>query len=314
MTLLRRALLVQGVCLAGSGAVVVAIASYMTANPPTCYGWCLNVTPIFWFLVGLPLLPPAVVILLLAWRWRARRRWPAIALLGIDAAVLLFSALVLGAYPSVVADPVPALGLVPVVLMLPAIATALLSLDVLRPIAWIPILAVGAAFSLLLGVLVSVNVIGPIHQEIPGELSLSYGRTVVYEGRDLGCVDYEAGWTHQHTCTDAALVVYRGSGDPGQDQLTIDRSVQDPTRLSPTENKIEPLPVDAPFGKSYTGKGDYRAAGGCLLIIDRTSAAAVKPTFGHCGSPQDYADIRAHWPADEAYAIGIVYWYTRPPY
>jgi hypothetical protein len=313
MTLLRRALLVQGFCLAGFGVVVVAIASYMTANPPTCYGWCLNLTPIFWFMVGLPLLPPAVVMFLLAWRWRARRRWPAIVLFVTDAAVLLFSALVLGAYPLYAADPIPAVGLVPVVLILPAIGTTLLCLDVLRPIRWIPILGVGAASCLLLGVLVSVNVIGPVHQEIPGELSLSFGRTVVYEGRDLGCIDYVAGWTRQHRCTDSALVVYRGSGDPGQDQLTIDRAVVDPTRLSPTENKIQPLPVDAPYGPSYTGKGDYRAAGGCLLIIDRGSPAAVKPAFGHCGSLQDYADIRAHWPADDAYAIGIVYWYTRPP-
>jgi hypothetical protein len=314
MTLLRRALLVQGVCLAGAGAVVVAIASYMTANPPVCYGWCLNLAPIFWFLVGLPLLPPAVVILMLAWLWRGRRRWPAVVLFVTDAVVLLFSASVLGTYPSDVADPVPALGLLPVALMLPAIATTLLCLHVLRPIRWIPILAVSAAACVLLGVLVSVNVIGPVHQEIPGELSLSFGRTVVYEGRDLGCMDYVAGWTRQHRCLDAALVVYRGSGDPGQDQLAIDRAVQDPTRLSPTENKIEPLPVDAPFGQSYTGKGDYRAAGGCLLIIDRSSPAAVRPAFGHCGLPQDYSDIRAHWPADEAYAIGIVYWYTRPPY
>ncbi|HET7421868.1 MAG TPA: hypothetical protein VFL27_15920 [Candidatus Dormibacteraeota bacterium] len=312
MTLLRRALLVQGVCLLVPVLLLISIAAYLTARPPACAGWCLNLAPFFLLVAAAPFVPPLVVILLLAWRWRRPATWPAVLLGVANLAIFALTWAALSQYPMQSADPLPAVGLAPLLVILPAVATTLLAIDVLSPIPWIPVLGLAGAACVLMGALLAFNVIGPPHQQIPGELALSFPKTVVYEGRDLGCRDYVAGWVQQHTCTAQALVVYRGSGDPYADQLTIDKAVEDKTRYSPTMDKIETLPVDAPFGRSYLSTADYRNGGGCLLIIDRSLQAPPQPPTGHCGTAADYSDIRAHWPGTDAYAIGIVYRYDRP--
>lgn len=309
---LRRALLVQGSCLALVVMALLAVVVNSYVNPPSCYGWCLDLTPVYAGLAAIPFVPPAIVTLIAAWRWRGRSLWPAWVVLVTDAGVLVLTVILLQAYAAQWPSPVPALGLLPLVVVLPALATALLVVARLRPIPWRPALGVSAIGCLVLGGLVFFNVIGPIWQEIPGELSLPFSSAVVYTSHDQGCFDTDQGWTHQHNCYDSALVVYRGSGDPGADQLTIDKAVEDRTRLSPTEGKVEPLPVDRPFAPTVLHTADPRNAGGCLLIIDRYTPPPAKAAYGHCGGPRDYADIRAHWPSNDAYAIGIVYTYTRP--
>ena len=309
---LRRALVIQGVSLLAAVTAVLATAIEGLVHPPVCSDWCLNVGPVFLIMGSTPFVPPLIVLALLAWRWRGKSLWPAGVLVVTDVVIVVVAVGILRAYPMEWPEPVPAIGLLPVVVILPALATTVLAVDQVRPIPWRPVIAAGALACVVLGGLIAFNVVGPLHQDIPGQLSLPFSAAVVYKDRDLGCHDYDAGWTHQHVCLNSALVVYRGSGDPGADQLTIDRAVEDRTRLSPTEGKVEPLPVDAPFGQSYLSTMDYRQAGGCLLIIDRSSTPPAGQTFGHCATAGDYEDVRGHWPASDPYAIGIVYWYTRP--
>jgi hypothetical protein len=310
---LRRALLAQGICLLAPVGATAFNYYDAVAHPAVCYGWCLpTLGPVLWLMGTLPLVPAAVLVFVLAWRWRGPSVWPAFLLAAVNLAVLLVGAGLLSTYVTETGDPNPASGLLGLLLVLPPVATTVLAVNRLRPIPWRPGLVAGAVGSGVLAILLTVNVIGPPHQEIPGELSLPFSKTVVYEGHDLGCRTRVSGWVKQHECTNASLVVYWGSGDPSADQLIIGRAVQDPTRFPPNNGKVEPLPVDAPFGQSYTGKIDYRERGGCVLIIDRNSPPPAVLTYGHCGSVQDYADIRAHWPGDVPYAIGVVYWYIRP--
>lgn len=282
---------------------------YHQLHPPVCYGWCIDFSGVVFVGVSVIFGLPAIVTALLGWRWRGPQAWPVTLLLAVDGAVGAVTLLILVLYAQGQLSPAPALGLLPVLVALPAFATATMATHLFYPLPWRPLLAVGAAGSLVLGTLVALNVVGPVHQEIPGELPLHLNKKIAYEARDLGCRTYEAGWTVQHTCTVAALVVYSGSGSLLDDEPAIADALSGDQRLVAP---LGPLPVDTPVNLTHSSRVDFRNGGFCLLIIDRVAAAPAALKYGHCGTTDDYADIRANWPEDDPYAIGIVYWYTRP--
>jgi hypothetical protein len=107
-------------------------------------------------------------------------------------------------------------------------------------------------------------------------------------------------------------VVYRGSGDSDRDQATINQVLLAQKRLQASQVQVLPLPVVTGVYLSDSRTVDSRNTGLCLVITDRFTPAPSKPAFPFrpCGTPADYADILSHWPADDAYAIGIIYYYS----
>lgn len=292
------------------GLTVPGYIDYLT-RPLVCYGWCLDFRDLP-FLLSVTALGPAIVLLLiLAWRWRRPRRWPLLVLAVVSVWAVAVTAVYLASYSSG-GEPAPATGLLPVFVILPSLVTTVLGARLVWPLPWKPLVGVSAAGSVLLAALVATNVIGPVHQEIPGELSLPFSKKVVYEGRDTGCSTWVAGWTTQHECINSTLVVYRGSGDWSADEARITRILVSSERLPPGDYLVGPPPVDVPAGQRYKGGVDARNRGMCVAIVDRVSAGPATPAFGHCASAAVYSDIRANWPENDAYAIGILYWYWRP--
>jgi hypothetical protein len=156
--------------------------------------------------------------------------------------------------------------------------------------------------------------IKPVHQDIPGEISLPFSRTTVYEGRSLGCQDHVQGWVDKHECLGATLLVYRGSGDPSRDQATINGALVAQQRIRPADANVALLPVDMGVNRTYSPDVDPSNAGLCVIITDRSTPLPSPFVLGRCGLTTDYADIRSHWPGNDAYAIGIIYYFDRRDY
>ncbi len=277
-------------------------------------GFCLDLRGLAFDLTATFLGPVIVLLLVLAWRWRGPRRWPLAIVALIDAAAIALTIFVLFDFLRTRSDSIPTPAAAPPLLLLPAIATAALGANLVRPVQWKSILAVSTAGCLLLATFMWTYVVHPVHQSIPGELSLPFSRTAVYEGRDNGCREYVAGWTRQHECTRATLLVYRGSGDWIRDEATINQVLATQQRGLPAGKLIDQLPVDTVVNRTNSPKVDATNAGLCLIITDRVTTAPPKPQPGRCGMVTDYADIRSHWPGADAYAIGIIYHFERSDY
>jgi hypothetical protein len=313
--LLRVALLLQAMGLL----VVIAftVPDYIDAqlHPPICTGICID-------LRGLPFVgtlvvfgPVVAVLVLLTWRWRGPRLWPLTIVAVVDAAAIVLVASVVIDFVHTRNISVPPVASVPSLVLLPALITTALGINLVRPLPWKPIVAVSTAGCLTSAALMSWNVIGPVQQRIPGEVSLPFSKLTAYEGRELGCQDVSGGLdSTARTCTRATLVIYRGSGDASSDQATIFHSLVTQKRAQPGDWHVGPLPVSMYVGRSYDSDVDASNAGFCLIITDRITAAPTNRLPTQCGSPADYADIRSHWPADDAYAIGIIYYSSRQGY
>lgn len=312
--MLRVALLLQAVGLLVT--IGLTVPDYVDAqfHPLVCTHMCIDLRGLPFELTMVVFGPVVVLLLLLAWRWRGPRLWPLAVVAVVDAAAIALVASVVIDFAYTRFDSVPPVASAPPLLLFPALVTIALGTNLVRPVPWKRIGAVGAAGSVVLAVFLWSYVIGPVHQRIPGEILLPFSKSVAYEGRDLGCLDYEAGWTFQHRCVRATLVVYRGSGNVAGDQATINHVLLAQKRIQPGENHIGQLPVSMSVNSTYALDVDGSNAGLCLIITDRVTPAPSKLLPAQCGTPSDYADIRSHWPADHAYAIGIIYYYYRPDY
>jgi hypothetical protein len=311
---LRIALLLQAMALLVS--IALTVPDYLEArfHPRVCVSWCLDLQGLAFYLSVIFFGPVIVILLLLVWRWRGSRRWPLAVVATIDALAIYWAAASMIPFVHPQLDSIPSVAFAPPLLLLPALATLALGANLVRMVPWKPTIAASAVGCLLLAAFLWTHVIQPVHQRIPGEISLPFSRVVAYEGRDLGCQDYLAGWTHQHVCTRATLLIYRGSGDPSSDQATINQVLLAQKRLQPGEDHVVQLPVDMVVNRTDSPEVDPSNSGLCLLITDRFTAAPSTLSYPHCGSPDDYADIRSHWPAEDAYAIGIIYKYSPPDY
>jgi hypothetical protein len=259
--------------------------------------------------------PIIVALLVLAWRWRGPGRWPLALVAVFDVgAIFLTAGITVGAFYNRT-DSVPPLASVPPLLLLPALATLALGISVVTPLKLRPILAASTAGCVLLAAFLWVFAVRPVHQDIPGELSLPFSRTAAYQSRDLGCEDNVQGWVDTHTCMSATLLVYRGSGDVSNDIGTVDQALAAHQQsILVGGGLVTPLPVDAGVGRTGVSEVDPSNAGLCVIITDRITSPPSNSKLGRCAVVTDYADIRSHWPADDAYAIGIIYYWERRDY
>jgi hypothetical protein len=312
--LLRAALVLQAAGLLGIIALTFPDWLDQRLHPYVPCGLCLDLRGLALDLSAIFLGPVALLLLILAWRWRGPRLWPLAIVALIDTAAIFLTADGTVAFLQNRTESIPPYASAPLLILLPALATLALGVNLLRPVRLRPLLAASTAGCMLLAAFFLFSAIRPVQQTIPGELSLPFSRTAVYEGRDLGCWDHVQGWVDEHTCLRAALLVYRGSGDPSKDQETINRILVAQERIQLADSKVVPLPLDTAVNKTYSRDVDPNNAGLCLLIIDQQTVVPPRPQLGRCGMVTDYADIHSHWPGDDAYAIGIIYYWERPDY
>jgi hypothetical protein len=311
---LRVALLLQAAGLLALIALTVPDWIDGHFHPYASCGLCLDLRGLAFDLTAIFLGPVFVLLLGLSWRWRGPRLWPLAVVALIDAAAIFLTAVVTVSFFHNRTDSVPPFASAPPLLLLPALATLALGINLVRPVPLKRIIAVSAAGCMLLAAFLWFFAIRPVHQTIPGELSLPFSKTAVYEGRDLGCQDHVQGWIDEHTCTRATLLVYRGSGDPSKDEAIIERALSAQRHSVPVDKLVKPLPVDVGINRTASPEVDPINAGLCLIVTDRSSVPPPSMELGHCGLVTDYGDIRSHWHGDDAYAIGIIYYWERRDY
>jgi hypothetical protein len=277
-------------------------------------GLCLDFRGLPFYLAAAGLGPVAVLLLILGWMWRGRRLWPLGLVVLVDAAAIFLTVDVAIGFFHNRTDSIPPLASAPLLLLLPALGTLALGLNLVRPVRLRPVLAASAAGCILLAAFLWFFSIRPVHQSIPGELSLPFSKTAVYEGRSLGCQDQVQGWIDEHRCTRATLLVYRGTGDLSKDEATIEQVLSAQLRRVPAGELIQPLPLDMGVSRTQNPDVDPSNAGFCLIITGRAATPASSMKVGHCGTVTDYTDISSHWPWDDAYAIGVIYYWEGRDY
>jgi hypothetical protein len=311
---LRAALVLQAIALLAVIALTFPDWLDGQLHPYVPCGFCFDLRGLAFDISAVFLGPVILVLLLIAWRWRRPRLWPLAIVALIDAAAFFLTAFATISTLQNRTESIPQAFWAPVLLLLPALSTLALGVSLVRPVSLRRFLALSFAGSVLLATLLWFFPIRPVHQSIPGELSLSFSKTTVYEGRSLGCQDYVQGWVDKHDCTGATLLVYRGTGDLSSDEATINGAFAAQHRQVLEGALLKPLPVDVGVGHSYSSAIDPNNGGLCVIITDRVSPPPSGLAPGRCGLVTDYADIRAHWPGDDAYAIGIIYYFERHDY
>jgi hypothetical protein len=112
--------------------------------------WCMDLRGLSFDLLAIFLGPVIVVLLILARWWRGPRLWPLGIVVLIDAAAIFFS------FDSIINDlqarasSIPPVASAPPLLLLPALATLALGLNLVRPVRWKPLLAASAAGCIVL--------------------------------------------------------------------------------------------------------------------------------------------------------------------
>src|ERR1700730_14640387 len=218
---LRLALVVQAVGLLAIIALTVPDFIDWKLHPYAPCGLCLDLRGLPFFLAAVVLGPVIALLLVLSRRWRKPHLWPLAILALIDGAAIFLTATVVVDFLQRRTESIPPYASAPPLLLLPALVTLALGVSLVRPVPFKPILAASVGLCVLSTAVLWFFAIGPVHQDIPGEISLPFSRTTAYEGRSLGCQDHVQGWVDEHQCLGATLLVYRGSGDPSKDQATI---------------------------------------------------------------------------------------------
>ena len=139
---LRIAVLVQAVGLL----LIIAqtVPDYLDGllHPRVCISWCLDFRGLAFYLAAIFLGPVILLFLLLAWRWRGPRRWP-LAIVGlIDAAAILLVGDVIISFVDTRSDSIPSVASGPLLILLPALATLALGINLVWPLPWKKIIAV----------------------------------------------------------------------------------------------------------------------------------------------------------------------------
>jgi hypothetical protein len=311
---LRLALVVQAAGLLAIIALTVPDFIDWKLHPYAPCGLCLDLRGLPFFLTAVVLGPVVALLLILSRRWRKPRLWPLAIVALIDGGAIFLTAAAIVNFLQYRAESIPLYASAPLLLLLPALVTLAVGLSLVRPVPFKPILAASVGLCVSLTAVVWVFTIRPVHQDIPGEISLPFSSTMVYGARSLGCQDHVQGWVDQHQCLGATLLVYRGSGDPSKDQATINGALLAQQRIRPADASVTLLPVDIGVGRTYRPDVDPTNAGLCVIITDRSTPPPSPFVLGRCGMTTDYADIRSHWPGNDTYAIGIIYYFDRRDY
>lgn len=117
----------------------------------TSTSWCLDFRGLPFELLAIFMGPVIAVLLILSWRWRGPRLWPLAVVALIDAAAIF---LTLDATKDMLhnrIESIPPVAVVPPLLLLPALTTLALGINLVRPVRWRPLVAVSAASCVLLG-------------------------------------------------------------------------------------------------------------------------------------------------------------------
>lgn len=161
---LRLALLLQAVGLLAL--IALAFPDWLDGrlHPYTCTPneLCIDLRGLAFELSAVFLGPVIVVLLILAWRWRGPRLWPLAIVILLDAAAIFLTV------DSILndlhnrTDQVPPLASAPPLLLLPALATLVLGINLVRPVWWKPLLVASAAGCVLLAALLWLYSVWPI--------------------------------------------------------------------------------------------------------------------------------------------------------
>ncbi len=124
--------------------------------------WCMDLRGLAFDLAAVFLGPVIVVLLVLAWRWRGPRLWPLAVVVLLDAAAIFLTV------DSILNDihnrssSIPPVASAPPLLLLPALATLVLGINLVRPVRWRLLLAASTAGCILLAALLWLYSVWPI--------------------------------------------------------------------------------------------------------------------------------------------------------
>ena len=105
--------------------------------------------------------PVIVLLLILARRWRGPRLWPLAIVVLLDAAAIFLTV------DSILNDlynrtnSIPPVASAPPLLLLPALATLVLGINLVRPVRWMPLLAASAAGCIVTAAALWIRDVGP---------------------------------------------------------------------------------------------------------------------------------------------------------
>jgi hypothetical protein len=122
--------------------------------------WCMDFRGLAFNLLAIFLGPVIVVLLILARWWHGPRLWPLWIVVLLDAAAIFFTA------DSILNDlytrtnSIPPVASAPPLLLLPALATLVLGISLVRPVRWRPFLAASTAGCLVMAAALWIRDVG----------------------------------------------------------------------------------------------------------------------------------------------------------
>jgi hypothetical protein len=161
---LRIALVLQAVGLLGLIATSFPdwLDSYLRPHVCAPTAWCMDFRGLAFDALAIFFGPLIVLLLILAWRWRGPRVWPLAVVALLDAgAIFLTVDAILGELHNRT-NSIPPVASAPPLLLLPALATLVLGINLVRPVRWRPLLAAGAAGCMLLAALLWLYSVWPM--------------------------------------------------------------------------------------------------------------------------------------------------------
>jgi len=122
--------------------------------------WCMDLRGLSFDLLAIFLGPVIVVLLILTRWWRGPRLWPLGIVVLLDAAAIFFTADTIINDLHARASSIPPVASAPPLLLLPALATLALGLNLVRPVRWKPLLAASAAGCIVLAAVLRIHDVG----------------------------------------------------------------------------------------------------------------------------------------------------------
>ena len=122
--------------------------------------WCMDLRGLAFDLLAIFLGPVIVVLLILARWWRGPRLWPLGIVVLLDAAAIFFTADTIANDLHARASSIPPVASAPPLLLLPALATLVLGINLVRPVRWKRLLAASAAGCIVLAAVLWIHDVG----------------------------------------------------------------------------------------------------------------------------------------------------------
>jgi hypothetical protein len=159
---LRVALVLQAVGLLGLIALAFPdwLDGYLHPHACTPDAWCLDFRGLAFDLLAIFLGPVIVVLLILARWWRGPRLWPLalVVLLDVAAIVLTVDSILNDLHSRT--SSIPPVASAPPLLLLPALATLVLGINLVKPVPWKPLLAATAAGCIVMAAALWIRDVG----------------------------------------------------------------------------------------------------------------------------------------------------------